>query len=243
MTWEQRGNIRGPGGGGAGSTAANVVTSANPTAAKLTDSATPPANPSVGDLWIDPTTQGTDGSAFPSYLRPGFYSTGHPTGMTFNSFTLSAGVAIARPFELWARHRFDRIGIQVNTSTSGSGSRLFLGLYRGGAGRPGAHLLTTADLDSSTNGAKEADIDVTLDPGIYWVACLVTVASAAVPAINSGEHSSPYVAMSSTPLSVSTNYASVSSASGQTTLPTAAETPWITATTAFPLVMLRAAAA
>ncbi len=93
--------------------------------------------------------------------------------------SLADGVACAHPFWVGQPTSFDKIGVEVTTAVAASAVRL--GIYAdNGRGNPGARIVDAGTVDSSTTGAKELTIAVTLQPGLYW---LVSVAQGGAPTL------------------------------------------------------------
>lgn len=68
---------------------------------------------------------------------------------------------------------FDRIGIHVSTAATGSAR---LGIYRASTFLPDQRVLDAGSVDTSTTGAKEIAISLTLARGLYWLALLCNAA-------------------------------------------------------------------
>jgi hypothetical protein len=80
--------------------------------------------------------------------------------------------------------RFDRIAINVTTAGA-SGTRARMGIYRdNGSGYPSSLIPGTdvAEVAVDSTGVKENVIDVTLQPGLYWLA-LISNGAPAVRAV------------------------------------------------------------
>jgi len=77
------------------------------------------------------------------------------------------------------RMRFDRIAIFVNTASSTSGAKARLGIYSdNGNFYPGKLILDAGEVDLTSTGRKEIEIDVVLDRGVYWLAYISNVSDA-----------------------------------------------------------------
>ena len=77
------------------------------------------------------------------------------------------------------RMRFDRIGIHVHTASSTSGAKARLGIYAdNGNFYPGKLILDAGEVDLTTTGQKEIEINVVLDRGVYWLAYVSNVSDA-----------------------------------------------------------------
>jgi len=113
-------------------------------------------------LVMIPPTYRTGQYHGPSVLTSGYFSWGSPADW---------GVKLtAEPFIVQRRIRIDRIGTTI-CGTGGTGAVVRLGIYYdNGESYPGSLLLDagTVDAESST-GWKELTIDVTLEPGLYWL--------------------------------------------------------------------------
>lgn len=123
------------------------------------------------------------GLAGGDYFRSGYYHLGGYIGsQTTQSATV--GRVYFTPFWVPVRRTFDRVGLNVNTAaTAASGSVLRLGIYANSGGNPGSLILDAGTpVSTETTGAKEFTISQTLDPGLYWTAALVTVATCTLTA-------------------------------------------------------------
>lgn len=90
-------------------------------------------------------------------------------GMTTTWLTINYIWAI--PFIVPVQQNFDRIALRVTGAAAGRVMRL--GIYEDdGDVYPGDLVHGTAELDNSTTGCKEENINETLDPGLYWLAVL-----------------------------------------------------------------------
>ena len=82
----------------------------------------------------------------------------------------------AAPFQVPRAMSIDRLAVEVMTLQAASTCRL--GLYRANAnGEPGVLVVDGGTVDTSTTGAKEATVDVALQPGLYWTAWEFDVAN------------------------------------------------------------------
>lgn len=83
----------------------------------------------------------------------------------------SGNLIYAFPILLLKSESFDRISLYVNAGDSGNAH---LGLYAdNGNFAPGALLVDSGPIDVSTSGTKSTTINITLDPGIYWICVLM----------------------------------------------------------------------
>ena len=116
-------------------------------------------------------------------LRSGRYYGSFDAATAFTTLTLTANTLYATPFFVPEDTRFDRIAINVTSAVSGSKARV--GVYRDDGNAYPSTLVPGTDvgeLDTGTTGVKENAIDVTLPPGLYWLA-LVSSAGIAVRAV------------------------------------------------------------
>lgn len=105
-------------------------------------------------------------------MRNGFYY--GPGGSVSSSVTSTINRLFALPIFIPRRVSVDRIGVNITVAAAAS-SVARLAIYAdiddGMGGLPGA-LVTGSDgtVDTDSTGFKEATIDVTLNPGLYWLA-------------------------------------------------------------------------
>ena len=104
-----------------------------------------------------------------SYRQPGYYYTMGVLGGTA-TLALTANTLYALPFLVTKRSRWDKMNIRVTTASSGTKVRL--GIYTNEGVYPKDLIVDAGELDTGSTGSKEAVIDVTLDPGLYWLALL-----------------------------------------------------------------------
>jgi hypothetical protein len=117
--------------------------------------------------------------AFERYFLPLTPRVGdwHPELCFFNEYfstqtDLPANVIHASYFPLFRRIRFDAIGIQI-TGAGAAGALVRLGVYGdNGSLYPGSLILDAGSVDASTTDTKPIAIDLTLEPGVYWLAAL-----------------------------------------------------------------------
>lgn len=106
--------------------------------------------------------------AFPRHYQGRYY--GGLTATTFTTLAVTAGVIYTAPIFIPQRKRYTNIALEV---TAGSASSVRLGMYQDSGGRPGALLFDAGAVSCATpNGARGIGIDVIIDPGWYWLACL-----------------------------------------------------------------------
>ncbi|MEM5854469.1 MAG: hypothetical protein QW228_08950 [Candidatus Aenigmatarchaeota archaeon] len=125
-----------------------------------------------------------------SYRRAARYHTmafGGATG------TLAVGANTLRvlPFLVAKTTRFDRIAIHVTTAASGT--TVLLGMYDDENVYPKNLIASFGTVDSASTGLRELSINLTLEPGLYWLALISNgnptlggVAASACPAILGG---------------------------------------------------------
>lgn len=138
------------------------------------------------------------------------------------------------PFEVGATTRYDRIATEVTTvGTTGNLGRL--GIYGTVNGLPSNLILDADTFDATVLGAAEKVIDVTLNPGLYWLGFVSQVGVAAnIRAL--GSAASRYVGHTANPLSNSYKSYRVDAVSGA--LPNPFGTP--VADTTAPKIFMRA---
>lgn len=119
-----------------------------------------------------------------------YYPAGGPQGPTTNPLNLSQLVLI--PFECGEAAVFDRIAIEV--TALGAGGTVRLGLYDSLDGNPNALKADAGTVDTSTNGGKEANINVATGPGLLWVAICAQGGVAPTIRADTAYHS-PFVAL------------------------------------------------
>lgn len=123
------------------------------------------------------------------------YASGRYYGPSTEVSTGTAAAVIDRlwvvPFLVGQRTRFDRISIEITTvGTTGNVERL--GIYGTVNALPSNLIVDAGTVDGLVLGAPELVIDVTLNPGLYWLAMVSQVGVAAnVRALGAG--SSMYV--------------------------------------------------
>jgi len=130
-------------------------------------------------------------------LRSGRYYGSFDTAATFTTLTISANTLYATPFFVPHGARFDSIAINVTTASSGRMARV--GIYTdSGDAYPYALVPGTdvGELDVGTTGVKQNVIDVTLHPGLYWLA-LVSNGSPTLRAIPVGSLDSEVLGLGS----------------------------------------------
>jgi hypothetical protein len=134
----------------------------------------------------------------PSPLQGGFsyYIQRGATMQTYRALTHEPGTVpgasaqaidtlIACPFPVGLGCRLDRIGFNVTALAAGSSGRV--GLYRAISARnvyPGALVVDSGAILTTSNGWKEANVDTPLRPGLYWSVYLAAVLAPSVSTIN-----------------------------------------------------------
>lgn len=89
-------------------------------------------------------------------------------GSARTTASLADGTACAVPFWVGQSTSFDRIGVNVTTLAAASAVRL--GIYDdSGRGSPATLELQAGTVDSTSTGAKELTIAVTLSTGLHWL--------------------------------------------------------------------------
>lgn len=124
------------------------------------DEETPPT-------WETLPTPPEGAPARPPFKSGRYYTATYLSSITANSAT-TANQIFAFPFYVPTLTTFDRIAIWVGTATPGN---VRLGVYADNGGTPegGTLLLDSGGLSTSTTGKKEATINLTLQPGWYWL--------------------------------------------------------------------------
>ena len=114
--------------------------------------------------------------------QTGLFTVGrYYTGPSGNRTTvaLADGVGCATPLWVGQTASWDRIGVNVTTAVAASVVRL--GIYGDtGRGSPGVLTLDAGTIDSTSTGAKELTIALTLAPGLHW---LVTASQGGAPTL------------------------------------------------------------
>jgi len=75
----------------------------------------------------------------------------------------------AHYYPIFRKIRFDEIGMDV-LGAGASGARFRLGVYDDKDLYPNKLLVDSGELNAETTGVKTASIDLTLSPGVYWLA-------------------------------------------------------------------------
>jgi hypothetical protein len=104
-----------------------------------------------------------------AYRLPGYYYTNALVGVTA-TLALTANMMYALPFIVPRKSRFDRMNI--NVTTAASGTKVRLGIYTNEGVYPKSLITDAGELDTGSTGSKDAVIDVTLEPGLYWIILL-----------------------------------------------------------------------
>lgn len=95
--------------------------------------------------------------------------------------TVAVDTIVAIPFPIGLGCRLDRIGFNCTTLAAGSSARV--GLYRAISPKniyPGARVVDSGALATTSTGWKEANINTPLSPGLYWACYLAGVLAPAV---------------------------------------------------------------
>ena len=104
-----------------------------------------------------------------AYRYPGYYYTTALVGATA-TLALTANTMYAWPFIVPRKSRWDRMNINVTTASSGTKVRV--GLYTNENLYPKSLIVDAGELDTGSTGSKDAVIDITLEPGLYWIVLL-----------------------------------------------------------------------
>lgn len=107
------------------------------------------------------------------YTPPRYYFNPGRVDNTGSGTTYGDGDCLGMPFIVESRQRFDRIQHRL-FSTGSAGGKLRLGLYADNNEDPG-NLIVDAGQGGAASGDPpvELAIDVTLDPGLYWIAVVM----------------------------------------------------------------------
>ena len=107
------------------------------------------------------------------FIKPTFYLTIPPIFGASGAFTLVANKLYSHGIVITKTMTFDRIAIFVNTLSVGS---VRLGIYAdNGSVYPGTLILDAGTVDVSGTGTKSITINLTLTPGLYWLASVSDV--------------------------------------------------------------------
>lgn len=121
---------------------------------------------------------------FAAPLQTGWYIGPPSTSTAGNS--KSVDYLRSSPLVVPVRCSFDRIEQEINVAGT-AGALVRLGIYASDELlRPGALVLDAGTVASDSTGWKSTTVDVTLDPGLYWVTAVTQVAAATLACINSG---------------------------------------------------------
>ncbi|HEV8015206.1 MAG TPA: hypothetical protein VGP48_06715 [Stellaceae bacterium] len=170
---------------------------------------------------------------FPGYISGRYYVAGLTTNTTL---TVTANQLYTMPFFCFRKQSFTKIGLQVSSFIASSNCRL--GLYAplvSNVAAPGALVLDSGAVSTAANGAIEATVGVTLNPGLYFAAALFSAAVGVIEA-NSSNNLIPWL------LGESLNNgldAFSFAAQAYGALPNPADTVSFSQTNAFPGVWLR----
>lgn len=146
---------------------------------------TPDPTPSVGEVYYktsDKSLQLYDG-AWQKLLKEGniiFF--GRVTGRYYTTIVESTALTTgaptannlrAMPFVVVKKITLDRIAINVTTLSAGNAR---IGIYDDLNGYPNNRLADSGDLATGSTGLKEANINVILEQGLYWLVHVGSVA-------------------------------------------------------------------
>jgi len=93
---------------------------------------------------------------------------------------IGANTLRASYYPVFRRLRFDYI--RTNITTAGAaGALIRLGVYDDLNGYPNNLIVDSGDLNAAATGYVGATINVTLNPGVYWVACLTNDGAVQIP--------------------------------------------------------------
>jgi hypothetical protein len=95
-----------------------------------------------------------------------YYASSMITAGALAATTTSANNLDAFPIIVPVEQAFDRIGVNVVSTPAG---KLRLGIYADNNGKPGSRILDSGEIDVSSTGLKTATINITLEPGLYWL--------------------------------------------------------------------------
>lgn len=129
------------------------------------------------------------GAELGARMRPGLYYT--TTGLSSTTTTALDSLSVA-PIMVSKSVNIDRIGINVTVASGTVGSEARLGIYADiddeYGGFPG-DLVSGSAVSVATDAAAFAvgTIDVDLDPGLYWLACVTQTATCTVTRVD-GPH-------------------------------------------------------
>jgi hypothetical protein len=115
-----------------------------------------------------------EGQIFLNGRRSGRWYTSsiESTAETTGSVTLNTLRAL--PFRVANTRSLDKIAINVTTSSTGIAR---LGIYSDSGCYPDKLLCDSGEISYTLTGKKEADIDITLNPGFYWLVHNASVTS------------------------------------------------------------------
>lgn len=118
-----------------------------------------------------------------------YYLSQYFTVPDFQGLQLTADTVFLMPFLVSEETTFDRIGL--NVTTLDAAATIHLGIYSGNT--PGTRVLNAGTVSGATTGAKEAVINQTLTPGIYWLAALSVGGAPSISAITSGDFNASFL--------------------------------------------------
>jgi len=113
------------------------------------------------------------------WLKPvsGRYYNVLTTHTLFASMAPGANVLFATYYPVLRRITFDRIACRVTTAGA-AGALVRMGIYRDNRMfYPAELLLDAGEVAADTTGEKPVVVDVTLQPGGYWLACITNDAA------------------------------------------------------------------
>lgn len=134
-----------------------------------------------------------------------------PVGVTTGTATATLNDWQALPFWVPAAANFDRIAVEVTTGIASGVVRLGVVGDTGGM-FPGPLVLDAGTVDASSPGLKEITIDLTLNPGVYWLTNCSQVAAPGLRTFTLGSQMIGTTAPSSSSITIGYKMASVSGA-------------------------------
>ncbi len=116
------------------------------------------------------------GGPVPGFVSGRYYSTLY-LATAFSTSALGPDAIKSFPFFVPGATTFNRISVQVISAAAG---KVRLGVWADNGGTPagGALLQDSGELDTAVTGAKEATINLTLQPSWYWLAILSNAGAA-----------------------------------------------------------------
>lgn len=105
-----------------------------------------------------------------AFQRVGLWRTNNVGAAASSALSTAADALDVYPFPVPYTMSFDRIGVNVATAGA-AGAKARLGIYAdNGQVYPGALVLDAGEVALDSTGAKSITINVTLQPGLYWLA-------------------------------------------------------------------------